>query len=84
MTKRPFRPVKPGEILQEELEVRCWTPADLAEILGQPVQRINEILEGKRAITSNLALLLSNVLETSPDYWLNLESSYQFDLLSGS
>ncbi len=83
MTKHPFRPVKPGEILQEELEVRGWTPPDLAEILGQPVQTINEILEGKRAVTSDLALLLSKALGTSPDYWLNLESAYQLDLLSG-
>ncbi len=83
MAKRPFRPVKPGEILQEELEVRGWIQADLVVLLGQPAQTINEILEGQRAITSDLALLLSTALGTSPDYWLNLESAYQLDLLSG-
>ncbi|MBI3802057.1 MAG: HigA family addiction module antidote protein [Deltaproteobacteria bacterium] len=83
MTNHPFRPVKPGEILQEELEVRGWLQADLVVLLGQPAQTINEILEGKRAVTSDLALLLSKALGTSPDYWLNLESAYQLDLLSG-
>lgn len=78
---RPFRPVKPGEILQEELEVRNWTQADLAEILGRPVQAINEIIAGKKAITPDTALALSEALGTSPEYWLNLESAYRLDLL---
>lgn len=78
---RPFRPVKPGEILQEELEAREWTQADLAEILGRPVQAINEIIAGKKAITPDTALALSQALGTSPEYWLNLESAYRLDLL---
>src|SRR5215813_9343969 len=78
---RPFRPVKPGEILQEELEAREWTQADLAEILGRPVQAINEIIVGKKAITPDTALALSQALGTSPEYWLNLESAYRLDLL---
>ena len=78
---RPFRPVKPGEILQEELEVRNWTQADLAEILGRPVQAINEIISGKKAITPDTALALSEALGTSPEYWLNLESAYRLDVL---
>jgi HTH-type transcriptional regulator / antitoxin HigA len=80
---RPFRPVKPGEILQEELDVRGWTQADLAEILGRPVQAINEIIAGKKAITPDTAMALSLALGTSPEYWLNLESAYRLDLLRG-
>ena len=78
---RPFRPVKPGEILQDELEVRNWTQADLAEVLGRPVQAINEIISGKKAITPDTALAFSQALGTSPEYWLNLESSYRLDVL---
>ena len=48
-TLRPFRPIKPGEILQEELDVRGWSQADLSDILGRPVQAVNEIIAGKKA-----------------------------------
>ncbi|MFQ5853975.1 MAG: HigA family addiction module antitoxin, partial [Candidatus Binatia bacterium] len=78
---RPFRPIRPGEILQEELDTRRWTQADLAEILGRPVQAINEIITGKKAITPDTALALSLALGTSPKYWLNQESAYRLDLL---
>ena len=78
---RPFRPLKPGEILQEELDVRGWTQADLAEILDQPVQAIDAIITGERAIMSNTPMSLSRALRTSPKYWLNLESAYRLDLL---
>ncbi len=80
---RPFRPVKPGEILQEELDARDWTQADLAKILDRPVQAINEIITGKKAITPDTAVALSQALGTSPEYWLNLESAYRLDLLHG-
>ena len=78
---RPFRPVKPGEILQEELNARSWTQVDLAEILDRPVQAINEIIAGKKAITPDTAMALSLALGTSSEYWLNLESAYRLDLL---
>lgn len=78
---RPFRPIKPGEILQEELEARGWTQTDLAEILDRPVQAMNEIIAGKKAVTPETALALAQALGTSPEYWLNLESAYRLDLL---
>jgi addiction module HigA family antidote len=78
---RPFRPVKPGEILQEGLDARGWTQADLAEIFDQPIQVIDAIIIGERAIMSNTPMTLSRALRTSPKYWLNLESAYRLDLL---
>ena len=78
---RPFRPIKPGEILQEELDARGWSQADFADILGRPVQAVNEIIAGKKAITPDTAVALSKALGTSPEYWLNLESAYRLDLL---
>jgi HTH-type transcriptional regulator/antitoxin HigA len=80
-TLRPFRPIKPGEILQEELDARGWTQADLAEIVDRPVQAINEIVAGKKAITPETALALAHALGTSPEYWLNLEGAYRLDLV---
>ncbi len=78
---RPFRPVTPGEILKEELEARGWTQSDFAEILGRPIQAVNEIIRGKKAIVPATAVELSRALGTSPEFWLNLESAYRLDLL---
>lgn len=80
-TLRPFKPIKPGEILQEELDSRGWNQADLADIVGRPVQAINEIIAGKKAVTPDTAVALSKAFGTSPEYWLNLESAYRLDLL---
>lgn len=78
---RPFRPIKPGELLQEELEARDWTQADFAAIVGRPVQVVNEIVAGKKAITPETAIAFSRALGTSAEYWLNLESAYRLDLV---
>ena len=79
--KRPFRPIPPGEILKEELDSRGWTQGDFAEITGKPLQSINTIIAGKRAITPETAILFSKALKTSPEFWLNLESAFRLDLL---
>ena len=79
--KRPFRPIPPGDILKEELDVRGWTQGDFAEITGKPLQAINTIIAGKKAITPETAILFSEALKTSPEFWLNLESAYRLDML---
>ncbi len=78
---RPFRPVTPGEILKEELDARGWTQSDFAEILGRPIQAVNEIISGKKAVVPATAVELSRAIGTSPEFWLNLESAYRLDLL---
>lgn len=74
------RAIMPGDILREELEVREWSQADLANILGRPIQVVNEILNGKKAITPETAIGLAMALGTSPEFWLNLESSYRLQI----
>jgi antitoxin HigA-1 len=70
-------PTHPGEILHEEflrpLEV---TQVDLAKHLGVPVQRINEIVRGKRGITPETAWLFAQAFKTSPEFWINLQVNY--------
>lgn len=78
---RPFTPISPGEFIEEELQTRGWSQRDLAAVLGRPVQVVNEIVAGKKAITPETALALSEALGTSADYWLGLESRYRLDLL---
>ncbi len=73
----PAEVFPPGEFLREELEARNWTQADLAEILGVSPRLVNEIINAKRSITPETAKGLGTAFGTDPQYWMNLESSYQ-------
>ncbi len=67
----------PGVILLKEfLEPLELTQKALAEHVGVPVQRINEIVRGKRGVTPETAWLLSEALRTTPEFWLNLQSTH--------
>lgn len=67
----------PGEILKEEfLEPLEITQVAFAKHLEIPVQRVNEIVRGKRGITPETAWLFSQALGTSPQFWLNLQNVY--------
>lgn len=70
-------PTHPGIILLEEfLEPMNITQVALASHLNIPVQRINEIIRGKRGITPETAWLLSQALNTTPQFWMNLQTNY--------
>jgi addiction module HigA family antidote len=69
-------PTHPGEILREEFLVPLGqTQVALAEHLGVPVQRINELVRGKRGVTPETAWLLAQALNTTPEFWLNLQAA---------
>ena len=76
---RPYKAIPPGEILKDELEARGWTQGEFAEIIGRPIQTINEILMGEKAITPETAVLFSQALGTTPELWLNLESVFRVE-----
>ena len=70
-------PTHPGKILLEEFLV----PHDLTQVafakhIGVPVQRINEIVRGKRGITPETAWLFAQALGTTPEFWANLQTTY--------
>ena len=70
-------PTHPGEILQEQfLEPLGLTQVALAEHLGVPVQRINEIVRGKRGVTPETAWLLSQAFDTTPQFWISLQANH--------
>jgi antitoxin HigA-1 len=67
----------PGEVLAEEfLRPLDVTQTRLAEHLSIPVQRVNEIVKGKRGITADTAWKLAYAFGTSPEFWINLQSAY--------
>jgi addiction module HigA family antidote len=70
-------PTHPGKILKEEfLDELGISQVAFATHIKVPVQRVNEIVRGKRGITSETAWLLAQALETTPEFWLNLQASY--------
>lgn len=70
--KRTVRPVHPGEILREEfLPDFGLTATKLAEAVGVSRQTINEILRERRALSPEMALRLSKLFNTTPEFWLN-------------
>lgn len=70
-------PTHPGEVLSEEfLKPLGLTQVALAEHLGVPVQRINELVRGKRGVTPETAWLLAGAFGTTPDFWINLQTAH--------
>ncbi len=77
-TVYPDVAIPPGEYLAEELEARGLSQKELAKRMGRPVNAINEIINGKKAITAETALQLEGVMPEIPArFWLNLETDYQ-------
>jgi addiction module HigA family antidote len=70
-------PTHPGEILREEFLVPLGqTQVALAKHLKVPIQRINELVRGKRGVTPETAWLLAQALNTTPEFWLSLQAAY--------
>ena len=70
-------PSHPGEILIEEfLKPLSITQVALAQHIGVPLQRVNEIVRGRRGVTPDTAWRLSQALGTTPEFWMNLQSAH--------
>ncbi|HEU4365087.1 MAG TPA: HigA family addiction module antitoxin [Candidatus Krumholzibacteria bacterium] len=70
-------PAHPGEVLAREyLQPLGLTQVEFAAHIAVPVQRINEIVRGKRGITPDTAWLFSQALGTTPEFWLNLQAMH--------
>ena len=70
-------PTHPGETLLEDfLEPLDLTQRDLADAIGVPCQRVNEIVRRRRGVTPSMALRLARFLDTSPGFWMNLQLTW--------
>ena len=77
MLPRKRTPTHPGQVLSEEfLKPSGLTQVALAEHLGIPVQRINELVRGKRGVTPETAWLLAGAFGTTPEFWINLQTHH--------
>ena len=73
-------PVHPGTILAKELKETGISASDLARRLLVPDNRIYHIILGRRSVTADTALRLSKFFNTTPEYWLHLQASYELDV----
>jgi len=73
--------IPPGEILLEEfLKPEGIGQADAARRLGISLNRLNEIILGKRGISADTALRLARLLKTSPQFWMRLQADWDLHL----
>lgn len=78
MAKNGMRPVHPGEILREDYLAELGMSANaLAKALRVPAPRINDIVRERRGITADTALRLARYFDSTPQFWLNLQSAYE-------
>ncbi|HET8997006.1 MAG TPA: HigA family addiction module antitoxin [Acetobacteraceae bacterium] len=81
MAEQEFAPVTPGEMLKEEFLAEFnLSQAELARAIGISPNRITEIVNNRRRITADTALRLSLYFGNSPEFWMNLQTSYDLKL----
>jgi addiction module HigA family antidote len=70
----PAPPVSPGDVLRDRILKECrLTQDELADAMAVSRFSVNQIVNGHRAVTAEMALRLSHVTSTTPDFWLNLQ-----------
>jgi addiction module HigA family antidote len=85
MYKNGMRPVHPGEILREDYLVELGMSANaLAKALNVPAPRINEIVRERRGVSADTALRLARYFDTTPQFWLNLQTAYDLRVAESS
>jgi addiction module HigA family antidote len=68
--------IHPGEFLRETLEDMGLTQVAFADAIGVSPMRVSHLLKGDRPVTAELALRLGRALGQTPQYWLNLQTTY--------
>jgi addiction module HigA family antidote len=78
---KKLAPVHPGEMLKEEfLDPMNISQREFARIIKVPANRVNQIVNGKRAITGDTAIHFGLALKTSPEFWLRLQDRYELEI----
>ncbi|MBQ1199509.1 MAG: HigA family addiction module antidote protein [Bacteroidaceae bacterium] len=73
-------PTHPGDVLKEEIEYRGITQKKFAELLGGPYTQMNEILNGKRPVSTDFALMVEAALGIAPEMLINMQNRYNMAL----
>ena len=73
---QPSEPIHPGEMLKDELEARGMSQRKFAGLIGMPYTAFNEIINGKRPITTDTALKIEAATGISANIWVGLQADY--------
>nr|WP_129735310.1 HigA family addiction module antitoxin [Parabacteroides goldsteinii] len=77
---RPYMPTHPGEVLKDELLARKITQKKFAELISMSYAILNEVLNGKRPVTADLALMLEAALGIRASIWIDMQSNYDLEM----
>lgn len=72
----PSEPIHPGEMIKDEIEYRGLSQRKLAEQMGISPTLLNEILNGKRSVSTEYALLFEATLGIDAEIWIRLQADY--------
>ncbi len=72
--------IHPGEFLREMLDELNLTQTAFASALGVSPMRVSHLLKGDRPVTAEMALRLARALGQTPQYWLNLQVTYDLKI----
>ena len=73
---QPSEPIHPGEMLKDELETRGLSQRKFAGLIGMPYTAFNEIINGKRPISTDTALKIEAATGISANIWIGLQTDY--------
>lgn len=76
----PYEPTHPGELIKDELEARNMTQASLARQIGISASVLNEVVNCKRAVNTELALMLEAAWGISAEMWLGLQNDFNMQI----
>jgi len=76
----PFRPVHPGELLKDELEYRHLSQRAVAKQLGLPYTAFNEVLNGKRPVTTDFAMIMEAALGVPAYMLVGMQTDYNLQV----
>lgn len=80
----PFHPTHPGEVIKEEIEFRGLSQRKLAEQMGVAYSQLNEVLNCKRQLSTEMALLLEAALGLNAEPLLNMQLHYNMQTVRSS
>jgi addiction module HigA family antidote len=72
----PYRPVHPGEVLKDEIEYRGVSQKKLATAMNVSYSLLNEVLNSKRPVNTELAMLIEATLDLPAEHLLKMQTRY--------
>ena len=81
MVKNGLPAIHPGEYLAEILDDLGMSQAEFARRIGVSAMRISHVVRGSRPVTAELALLFGRALGQSPQYWMNLQTTFDLKVV---